>query len=106
MKTTKEIIDQINSMKLSSPHFAKDELNIPDIVEVATVDHDEHRWFVVGTIVFKIGEDYIGVRGPVSLKSESMGYDDVGYECEAFEIERVTSVTFKRKTKNHTTAVS
>jgi len=62
-------------------------------------------WFVVGTIVFKIGEDYIGVRGPVSLKSESMGYDYVGHECEAFEIERVPSVTFKRKTKNHTTTV-
>jgi hypothetical protein len=30
-------------MKLSGPHLVEDELNIPGIAEVTTVDHDEHR---------------------------------------------------------------
>lgn len=100
MKTAKELVDQINSAKVCTPHAIEDAINMDDVTEVETLNRDEHRWYVVGTVVFKIGDEFFGVRGPVSLKSESMGWDDVGAECEAFEMEQVQSVTYKRKMPN------
>ena len=97
MKTTKELIDEINGAGICSPHYIEDEIDFSDAVEVTTINRDEHRWYVMGTIVYKVGDEFIGVNGPVSLKSESMGYDDVGETCEAFEVEAVPSVTYKRK---------
>ena len=32
-----------------------------------------------------------------TLKSESMGWSDIGVKCEAFEMVQVPSVTYKRK---------
>lgn len=97
MKQLKEIINQINNAKICSPHFLADEIDMTNIKEVATIDTDEHRWFIVGTVVFQYGDEFFGVYGPISLKSEDMGYDDVAFECEAFELEPVPSVTYERK---------
>ncbi len=68
-----------------------------DIKEITTIDRDEHRWYVLGTVVFQIGEEFFGVHGPVLLKSESMDYSDVGHTCEAFEMVAVPSVTYREK---------
>lgn len=97
MKTAKEIIEQINAAKIPSPHHFEDEIDMDGIKEIATIDFDEHRWYVMGTVVYQIGEEFFGIFGPVSLKSESMDYDDIGFDCEAFEMEAVPSVTYKRK---------
>jgi len=97
VKTVKEIIDQINAANICSPHYAEDEVDMDGAVEVAKIDLEEHRWYVIGTVVFKLGDEFFGVCGPISLKSESTGYDDVGFKCEAFEMEAVPSVTYKCK---------
>ena len=68
-----------------------------DAEEVATVDRDEHRWYVIGTVVYKLGDAFFGVCGPISLKSESMGFDDVEVGCTAFEMEAIPSVSYRRK---------
>ncbi len=94
-----ELIDAVNKAKLCTPHDAGDEIEGLDYPEVSTVDLDEHRWYVLGTIVYNVNGTIVGVRGPVALKSESMGFEDIGYECEAFEMEAVPSVTYKRKRK-------
>jgi len=97
MKTVKELVGIINELKVCSPHYIEDEIDFQDAIEVVTINRDEHRWYVLGTIVYKVGDDFLGVRGPVSLKSESMGYDDTDETCEAFEMVAVPSVTYKRK---------
>jgi len=97
MMAAKELASEINAAGVCSPHYIEDEMDFGDAEEVATLDRDEHRWYVIGTIVYKVGDEFLGVRGPVSLKSESMGYDDVGVTCEAFEMEAVPSVTYTRK---------
>ena len=102
MKTAKELVDQINAAGLCAPHEVEDQEGTDGVTEVTTVNRDEHRWYVLGTVVFKAGDEFFGVRGPVGLKSESMGYDDVGVKCEAFEMVEVPSVTYKRKTEGQT----
>jgi len=97
MKTAKELVDQINSLSISSPHYLDDEIYMTGIKEITTIDRDEHRWYVIGTMVFKVGDEFFGVCGPVSLKSESMTFDDTSESCEAFEMDEVQSVTYKRK---------
>lgn len=97
MKTSKELVDQINAAKLLTPNDVEDEIDMAGVRKVATIDPDEHRWYVLGTVVFQVGDEFFGVRGPVSLKSESSSYSDIEVECEAFEMVAVPSVTYKRK---------
>ena len=99
-KTAKEWVDQINAASFWSPHSISDEIEMVGVTELMTIDLEEHRWYVVGTVVFQVGNEYFGVRGPVSLKSEEMRFSDVEWKSEAFEMEQVPSVTYKRKT-NH-----
>lgn len=94
---TKDLIEQINSADICSVHWLEDEIDMDGVTEIATIDRDERRWYVIGTVVLKALDGYVGVRGPVSLKSESMGFDDTGVTCEAFEMEQIPSVTYKRK---------
>jgi hypothetical protein len=97
MRTVQEIVAEINAKKIRSPHCVEDVLDLTGLEEVATVNLDERRWYVLGTVVFKLGDGFFGVRGPTSLKSETMDWEDVGATCEAFEMEQVPSVTYKRK---------
>ncbi len=96
MKTATELIAAINAAGVCSPLFLDEEIDLDGIEEVTTVDRSEHRWYDVGTVVYRIGDDFIGVRGPVQLKSETMGFQDIGTKCEAFEMEAVPSVTYRR----------
>ena len=91
------LVDKINSAQINSPHFVDEVIDMDGVTEIETIDLDEHRWYVVGTIVFKVGEEFFGVSGAVSLKSESMGYSDCGVECTAFEMEQIPSVTYRAK---------
>ena len=97
MKTVKEIVDEINAKKLNTPYMVEDEIDADGIVEVATLDLAEYRGYTIGTIVFRIGKDFFGVRGAVALKSEESSWGDLGIECFAFEMIEVPSVTYKRK---------
>jgi hypothetical protein len=98
MSRVKQLIDEINNAKLTSPHMIDDAIDMNGVVYLTTVDRDEHRWYTVGTFVLMVdNEDYLGVHGPISLKSESMGFDDCGFECTAFEMEQIQTVTYIRK---------
>jgi len=97
MATVQELVAQINAGSFASVYAAEDEIDMAGVTRVATVDSDEHRWYVMGTRVFKVGGEFFGVHGPVSLKSESMGFADVGETCEAFEMDAVPTVTYLRK---------
>lgn len=93
----KELIDQINAAEICSPLWLDDEVNMTGTTEMCTIDLYEHRWYTLGTVVFKLGEEFFGVRGPVSIKSEQSSYDDIGYKCVAFPMKQIPSVTYRRK---------
>lgn len=99
MKTKQKLIEEINAAKIQSPHFIEDEIDLGGAREVTTIDSDERRWYVLGTVVFETSDGFFGVRGPISLKSEQMGYSDVGIDCLAFEMEAVPSVTYRKVLK-------
>jgi len=99
MKTALQLVEEINVSSICSPQWLEDEIDLCGAKEITIVNRDEHRWYWVGTMVFKIGEEFFGVRGPTSLKSESMGFDDTGIKCEAFLMEEFQTVTYKRKSK-------
>jgi len=96
-ETVKEIIELINGAKIPSPHWVEDIVGCEDLKHVASLDPDKHRRYICTTEVFQIGDEFIGVFGPTTLLSEGMGYVDIGHTCEAFEMERVPSVTYKIK---------
>ena len=97
MSELQKVIDEINAADMKSPHWLEDELPDYKWKEIATVNPDEHRWYVISTLVFEVAGGLIGVRGPTSMKSESMDWADIGAGCTAFEMEAVPSVTYKRK---------
>jgi len=97
MKSVEELIAEINAARILAACDVNDEIEMPDASVVAAVDYDERRWYILATVVYEVGDRFLGVRGPVSLKSENMGFDDVGVECEAFEMVEVPTVTYKRK---------
>jgi hypothetical protein len=97
MKTAKEYVDEINALNFNSPRYLDDVIDMEGVKEVAEMDLDEHRWYITGTKVFKVGDEFFGVNGPISLKSEEMSYDDVGVGCTAFEMVAVPSITYVQK---------
>jgi hypothetical protein len=97
MKTAKELVEQINAASAHAVFRIEDEIDMDGVTEVATLDREEHRWYALATVVYKVGDnEFFGARGPVSLKSESMDWDDIGMQCQAFEMEQVPSVTYRR----------
>jgi hypothetical protein len=97
MKTAKEWVYDINTGDFDSPHSIGDKLDMSSVTEVTVIDRDSHRWYTLGTMVFKVGDEFFGVRGAVDMKSEEASWSDLGIKSEAFEMEQVPSVTYKRK---------
>jgi hypothetical protein len=99
--TTEELvkdIDEVNISKYLSLWEAGEDLEARGYSKVAeNIDLDRHRWYELSTSIFKYEENYIGIRGVSNIYSESMAYDDVCYSTEAFEVELIPSVTYKRK---------
>jgi hypothetical protein len=97
MKTVKEVIAAINEAKTCDPCDIEEIVDEANAVELETLNRDEHRWYVVGTTVYKLGDEFFGVHGVVGLKSENMGYIDACIDYVAFEMEAVPSVTYRVK---------
>ena len=91
-----KLIEQINSDEIYCAIYIEDEIDLGEAKEIGIVDSDEHRWYVIGTVVFKLGDKFFGVQGPISLKSEEMGWEDTGCKCVAFEMEEVATVTYQK----------
>lgn len=96
-----ELIEKINSLELPGTPWVEDS-EVSEILgkPVATdLDADEHRWYVTSTDVYQVGDSFLGVNGPSMLRSESMGFEDLGYHVTAFEMEQVETVTYREKKK-------
>jgi len=99
MTTAKELVDKINAANILTPNRIDDVSGADQARVVTTLDLDQHRWYTVATVVFRVGDEFFGVRGPVSIKSEEMDYSDVGMVCEAFEMETIPAMTYRRKSE-------
>ena len=97
MSKARELVELINAAEILSPHFVDDIDTDIESKYVDEVDEDERRWYTIKTMVLMVDGEYVGVRGPMSLKSESSYWSDIDMKCEAFEMEQVPSVTYKRK---------
>ena len=97
MKTAKEIVQEINAANLVTASWASDEVDMDGFEAIATQDREEHRWYTLGVVVFQRGLEFIGVEGPVLLKSETMSWSDIEYKCKAFEMEVIPSVAYRKK---------
>jgi hypothetical protein len=97
MKTVAELVAEINAAKLLCALGVDDDIDLDGSKEITTIDRDEHRWYVLGTVVFQHGDEFFGVHGPVGSKSEQQTWSDIDVECTAFEMVQVPSVTYKRK---------
>lgn len=95
MRTIEEIIQEINKANLPSVWDVEDMSSEP-LSEIVRINSGEHRWFTVATVVYQLGDKFLGVRGPVCLKSESMSWSDCRVTCEAFEMVAVPSISYKR----------
>lgn len=96
-KSVKEIIDAINSAKLNNVHDVDDIDGMDEAKQVDQINRDEHRWYTNATVVYSLGSEFIGVHGPVSMKSENGDWTDLCVEVTAFEMVQVPSVTYKVK---------
>lgn len=99
MNTT-EIINAIKSEDVSyNTHdvidFAKS--NGATIVQT-NLDIDKYHWYEVSTTVLKdsVGVPF-GIRGVTNIYSEGMYYSDCDKPVEAFLMEEVPTVTYRRK---------
>lgn len=96
-----KIIQEINDGKIEALHKVEEECDSfynakPQIVEKG-LNIDKHRWYEISTIVYKIGDWFLGVRGVSQLYSESSSWSDIGVKTEAFEMEEVYRVTYQKK---------
>lgn len=67
---------------------------------VETLSIDEHRWFIISTIVYKVLKEnnvlgYLAITEVTTLKSESMDYSDCFVDVEAFEVKKIMKETFE-----------
>lgn len=71
-----------------------------DFKYVETLDSDEHRWYIISTVIYEVIKDnnslgYIGISEVTTLKSETSSYEDLYIDIEAFEVKKVLKESFE-----------
>lgn len=99
--TIQEIIDAINEATHPSLWGAEDHLHqlTSGLAENVSngLNTDKHRWYEITTSVYRINNNFIGIEGASQCYSEEMSFTDCCVDAEAFEMEEVKTVTYKRK---------
>ena len=89
--------EQTNSWEEDIPEDIWDEY-FGDYEEVCNdIDVDAHRWYETAIVVIKIFDRYLGIRVISKLYSEISSYSDIIHEYEVFEMEPMSSITYKIK---------
>lgn len=105
MKTTKEIIDELNEMKIKQAGY--DFEGIPDDIwdeyfrKAKMVDSEihihKHRWYETSITVFDTKIGFIGIRYVTGLFSDEIIISDIEWAYVFFEMEEVESTRYKIK---------
>ncbi len=61
------------------------------------IDRDEHRWYVISTIVVEILDGLLGIRAVTDLLSETMDYESCYHTLEFFEMKEINVISYKKK---------
>lgn len=68
-----------------------------DYTRVASnLDVSQHRWYSTAMNVYKLEDGFVGVWGLFQIFYEMNVASDFDIVCEAFEVEEVPSVKYKR----------
>ena len=89
----KEAIELINNaLECYSLWNAEELLKECEFIE--RIKHDNHRWYIMATDIYRVDDGYIGVRGVSGLKSEMMSFSDCDEHCIAEEYKAVTTINY------------
>jgi len=111
MKTTKEFIEHLNSLKIvqtgpweeSIPTDIWDKYFEDFYMDLDEgLDVDKHRWYELSTSVLEFengflghkGEFILGIRHISNLYSEESSYEDMCHHLEFFEMEPIKTITY------------
>lgn len=107
--TIQELINKLNTYCKDNDIYSMDdcdeeicdELKSLNFKYVASVDRDEHRWYILSENVYEVSIGnktyYIGTWEVETLKSECMSVSDCGCRLNFFEMEQYTTVSYRRK---------
>lgn len=112
--TITEFIEKLNRYCYENDVYSVDDFSYDDELDdklcslrfsqVATVDTDEHRWYVLALNVYSVTIDgvkyFVGVWEVETLKSERMSVSDCENQLVFFEMEEYTTVSYRRKGEN------
>ena len=106
MKSIKEIKDFINENGNSEgclenfidEHY--EEFKNIDFRYLETLETDEHRWYILSTIVYEVFKDnmalgYLAINEVTTLKSESTSYSDLFIDVTAYEVKKIVKESFE-----------
>lgn len=102
----KELVKKLNGLKIEQHSYEWEEDLPDDIYEEyfsnidaldSELDVDKHRWYETSVSVYKIGDEFLGVRSVTDVFSEQMGYRDCGHTLDFFEMEEFSTVSYRVK---------
>ena len=102
MKSIKEIIEELNSLKIiqKSMDFTEDlDQDILDkyftnnCVE-ELLDVDKHRWYETSIQVYALPDGFLGVRCVTDTQGESVEVPDIFWTLEFFEMRQIETVSY------------
>lgn len=92
----KEVIDLINQSKFLSLSEAEWELENLNLEKVwSWLDRDEHRHYEMETSVYKCADWFVWIFGVSKIYSEMGSYNDIWEFTQAFEMQEITTTTYK-----------
>lgn len=100
-----ELITKINELNLCQTEYPDEqefneeidsELSNLKVVD-SGLDVDKHRWYETSVTVYKHPEGFFGIRYVTDQFSEMSSIEDHYWDLKAFEMEEVSTVTYKVK---------
>ena len=101
MKNIKEIIEELNSLKIiqKSMDFTEDlDQDILDKYFTNCVkellDVDKHRWYETSIQVYELPDGYLGVQCITDVVGESNSVEDMFWTLRFFEMDQIQVVSY------------
>lgn len=101
MKSIKEIIEELNSLKIiqKSMDFTEDlDQDILDKYFTNCVkellDVDKHRWYETSIQVYELPDGYLGVQCITDVVGESNSVEDMFWTLRFFEMDQIQVVSY------------
>lgn len=93
-------MDDFIDAYLDAPELEFEFLNDIEYIEPINNSLKEHRWYTLQDNIYRIKINqnvyYFGATEVISLKSESMSYDDTGWGVKIFKVVPIEKIVFER----------